>query len=372
MMGLVYELTLRKYDTRVADTPSDVPAHWKAAIYWWNDVAEQPDFWHVVSENVSALGDPRVDFRFARALKEQFAFAFDQINVELAIDFVKQRREADAKRQVEYMKLSQPDTDDVEGTFDEAFAGLLRQTEAIIEAAVAESNKNPKDGFRQANAILERTGEPLRISRTILPKGTSIRTAICTTIFGGVRSCLIAYGNDTTDWDRCLNLTKQLKQIAETDEQRRVLGEDEKIIADNKKTKEEEGRCWFCKRNHATPGCELMVPMYGDVQHDYFENKIRWRTIELRVPRCSSCKSSTAFRDFILRNTWIFVCIALFSNPIGWMILMFWVLGSIKAGVAPTLNWWSESLYRKFGPQYSDFPQYKELKSHGWEDGKRP
>ena len=101
---------------------NQLSSHWKSAIAGWNALANDPDAWHAVSDLVTALGDPRVDYRFARALRDQFAFAFDQINVELAIDFAKTGREADAKRQVEYMKLSQPDSDDIEGTFDDAFA----------------------------------------------------------------------------------------------------------------------------------------------------------------------------------------------------------------------------------------------------------
>jgi hypothetical protein len=136
------------------------------------------------------------------------------MNVELDIEFAKTGRESDAKRQVKYMKLSQPDADDVEGTFDDAFAGLLRQTEAICKAAQDETEKNHKDGLRQANLILEQTDEPLRVSRVVLEKGTAIRNAIGTTIFSAVRNCLIAYGNETEEWDECLSLAYQMSAFA--------------------------------------------------------------------------------------------------------------------------------------------------------------
>ena len=306
MMGLAYERSLKQYDTGTASTPPEVDGHWKSAIYWWNDVSSQSEFWHSISERISALGDPRIDFRFARALKEQFAFAFDQVNVELAIDFAKCGRDVDAKRQTEYMKLSQPDSDDVEGTFDDAFSGLLRQTEAIVKTAREESQKNPKVGLTKANEILSRTREQLRISRIVLQRGTLVRNAICTTVFGGVRTCLIDYGNSTKDWDRCLNLTKELKQLAETDDQCRIVDEDERIIKNNLKQQSESTSCCLCHqsvqdaRNTATNNQLILgikakykdaisFHMYGEVEKGSELGKVRFKTRSISIPMCWTC-----------------------------------------------------------------------------------
>jgi hypothetical protein len=164
-MALAIEEKLRDHAT-LDTAKTAVFDHWKHAIDVWNAVVADVDFWHSVSEIVSRLNDPRLDYLFARSLRDQFAFAFDQINVELAIDFAKAGRVADAKRQVEYMKLSQPDADDVEGTFDDAFSGLLRQTEAICKTARAETNKNPNDGLHAARlARRHLTGKPLSFGK---------------------------------------------------------------------------------------------------------------------------------------------------------------------------------------------------------------
>ena len=385
LMALGYEQSLLTNPAWKGSTPDAVEEHWETAIELWNATAEDADAWHLVSDMVSALGDPRLDYRFARSLRDQFAFAFDQINVGLAIAFAKSGREGDAKRQVEYMRLSQPEADDVEGTFDDAFAGLLRQTEAIVKAADEETDKNPRDGLRQANAILQRTDEPLRVSRIVFDKGAPIRNAIVTTIFRGVRRCLIAYGNKTQDWDECLKITAKLKLLAETPEQVRMAEDDNRAVSQNKKTRDERDLCWFCKRNKAVANCEVTIPMYGDVQHDFLTHQIRWRTIKLRVPRCTSCKSKTAFRDFFLKNSWIFLFLLFglggivvgaydgFSysliadlldvrHPqgatcllfafldgmgillIGWIVLMMWARTYLN------INFLSKRLYAKYGP----------------------
>ena len=298
-MALAIEGKLREHSTLDTDKTA-VFGYWKNAIDVWNAVVADADFWHFVSEKVTELDDPRLDYRFARSLRDQFAFAFDQVNVELAIDFAKAGRESDAKRQVEYMKLSQPDADDVEGTFDDAFSGLLRQTEAICKTARAETDKNPNDGLHQANIILEQTDEPLCVSRIVLEKGAAIRNAIVTTIFSAVRNCLIAYGNKTQEWDGCLGLTSKLENLAETPEQTRMLAEDKRIIAGNKKAKEEEETCWFCKRKYdlGRKRVNRSISLYGELRKGYQFGQVLFSQRTISVPVCSECEWKADFSNY--------------------------------------------------------------------------
>ena len=268
--------------------------HWASAIRLWNALVSDADFWHSVSEQVSSLNDPRLDYRFARSLRDQFAFAFDQINVELAIAFAKTGRESDAKRQVEYMKLSQPDTDDVEGTFDDAFAGLQKQVEAIVNAAREEANSNPKRGLAKVDEILERTKEPVQISRIIFDKGEPIRESVITTIFAGVRNCMIAYGNETNDWDGCLKRIDALKALAENDRQVTLVAEDERIIVGNKQAKEEVETCWFCKQKYdiSRPRRPQTVNLWGNMRMGAQFGQVTFSQRSIEVPMCHVCACS--------------------------------------------------------------------------------
>ncbi len=275
-------------------TLDEVRRHWNSAIQLWNAVAADSETWHEMATLVSNLGDPRLDYHFARSIRDQFAFAFDQINVELAIAFAKQDRESDAKRQVEYMALSQPDADDVEGTFDDAFAGLLRQVEAVVKVARGETEMNPQEGFRQAEAILSQTDEPLRISRIIFSKGNSIRNAIAAVIFSGVRGCLVEYGNETRDWSRCLSLTTKLKAIAETEEQTRIVANDLKTILKNRHDQLEKTICWGCKVQ--VGGAEQKTPwfidMYGPLSMGSSIGEVRFSRQRIPVCLCANCRNN--------------------------------------------------------------------------------
>ena len=349
-------LSAERNGLRSASLPQ-VDKDWHDAIGWWNGLATDADFWHAVSERVSALGDPRLDYRLARSLRDQFAFAFDQINVELAIDYAKKDREADAKRQVTYMKLSQPGTDDVEGTFDDAFAGLLRQTEAMVNAALDEAKANPTEGLRQADTILAQTDEPLRVSRIVLEKGSSIRETIVSTIFGGVRGCLIAYGNKTEDWDECLKLSEKLKDIAETEEQLKQVDEDKRIIQENKNALDIQTHCWFCKQKlddcnrddysvslygnlhtyHRPHGVVSSKIDYDKIAYDNF-GKVFFSTKSINIPCCKQCHKNAKIG----------------SHPVvSKLIAQGWHIGN-----APSQ--WEINWVAKHGTEYSLKKEFKE------------
>ena len=291
LMALGYEEHLLTDEAWRDASPEEVLEKWKSAIRYWNKVAQDAEAWHIAANIVSTLKDPRLDYRFARSLRDQFAFAFDQINVELAIAFAKAGRAADAKRQVEYMKLSQPEADDVEGTFDDAFAGLQRQVEAIVKAAREETGRNPKSGLARIDEILERTRDPVQISRIVFEKGAPIRESIVTTIFAGVRNCMIAYGNETKDWDGCLRYISALKTLAENNRQRTAVAEDEKIIAGNKKYQDEEETCWFCKHRYDSVKRRTIshVNLWGEMKAGASYGQVTFSKKTVSVSICSWC-----------------------------------------------------------------------------------
>lgn len=388
MKALATELSSIAKKLPCANT-KEIDDLWKSAIKWWNAVTADADFWHTVADMVSTLNDPRLDYRFARSLRDQFAFAFDQINVELAIDFAKAGCDSEAKRQVEYMKLSQPDADDVEGTFDDAFSGLLRQTEAICKTARAETDKNPTDGLHQANLILEQTDELLRVSRIVLEKGTPVRNAIVTTIFSAVRNCLIAYGNKTQEWGGCLELCAKLKALAETPAQEKSVAEDGKIITTNMQQNDLASlrmECWLCKsHDHLTYSSDFSVPMYGNVVKN--GHRYTWKSIKVPVPICAHCLKKYKKGEYGS-------CIAAIGTIcIGACIgAVFYATGKIKYGdfwsdgVAPGALWGffaSLVIYKISGgvlkmiygvndSKIDEYPEVTELERQGYEIGEKP
>ncbi len=274
-----------------ADTPEHRDAVWKSAIRYWNRAVASDDFWHAFVDRTTDLDDPRVGHKTIRRFRDQFAFAFDQINVELAIDFAKTGRADDAKRQIKYMELSQPDSDDVEGTFENAFSRLLRQTEAIVSTAVSEAKTAPKDGIRLANGILRQTEEPLQVSRIVFEKGAPVRNAIVASIFRGVHNCLVAFGNEVKDWRECLKLTETLAFIAETPEQKRTIETDLgmlKALADNQAKRE---HCWCCgaKMNESKGDGFKTFHLWGKMRLGSKLGAVKYQTRRIEVPVCKKC-----------------------------------------------------------------------------------
>lgn len=282
-------LSTRKKNS--SDYKNKLHAYWHEGVRYWNIVAASTECWHFISELVTYVNDPRIDYRFARSMRDQFAYAFDQINVELAISFAKCGGKSNALRQIEYMKLSQPDADDVEGTLDDAFAVLLRQTEAIVKTASEETRKNPKEGLSKCDEIINRVEETVRVSRIVLSKGASIREAIITTIFNAVRGCMVAYGNATNDWDGCLQRIIALKALAENKKQLALVEEDLQIITKNKEQKDEEETCWFCKQRYTTTNPRRLktIPFWGNLKMGTTFGQVSFSKVSVNVHLCSQC-----------------------------------------------------------------------------------
>ena len=287
MMGLAYEIELSRYGKNVVETPVDVPFHWDAAIREWNGLADDMDFWHLVSILALKLNDPRIDNRFIWSLRDQFPFAFDQINTELAINYAKLGREDDSRRQIAYMKLSQPDTDDVEGSLDDAFGGLQRQVDAIVSSAKSETKKAPSEGLNLANILLENIDEPLRISRIVLNRGSRIRKSIVTTIFEGVRFCLTLYGQATKDWKTGLSATRQLKELAETPEQLFELDKDIEVYKTLVEKEESKSACIACGAQ--VKETVAYVPMHANVTVARDGDSVLFDKKKILVPLCAKC-----------------------------------------------------------------------------------
>lgn len=335
MMGLAYELALEKYDKKEVETPEYVHTYWKAGIHWWNDIVGNVDFWRLVSEQVSILNDSRVDYRFARSLRDQFAFAFDQINVELAIEFAKVGRTADAKRQVEYMQISQPDADDVEGTFDDAFSGLLRHTEAVTRTAENEAKKHKKNGLKYVRDIWDRTEDILFVAKTLFNPGMPIRAEIVSRIFHSICTCCgwyaVSHPSDL-GFQVCLKWLKRVQTIAETPEQQARVDEQIRNVIQIRKLEEDKSQCWLCKQpvDRNDPQLHFGVIVACHPQDMYVDGqKVEMIHRTIQVPVCANCQKNGAnpqtLKDIhlyspirvLLDKGWFFEDQSISENPKG-------------------------------------------------------
>lgn len=288
--------------------------HWRLSFSHWEALANDDDFWGIVTERIRVLNDPRLTTGFARRMRQTFPIAFDQINAMLALDYAKKGRYSDARRHVVYMNETHQGLDDVERTVTEIFAPMEKRIGMMAAFAADVAQKHPEKGLKSAQDLLDSAKESLEVAKGLLDDGHSTRTQlfdlVATTCFG----CLIAYGNKTSDWEPCIALLIRAEQLAVTEDFKKRVRENLEIATRNHEAKTLHETCWFCKKNRADIGSTLEVKMYGEVRAsrkrdisemfavsterekmdilmDISGQKCEWKNISIKVPRCGGCVS---------------------------------------------------------------------------------
>lgn len=274
--------------------------HWHLSFSYWEPLADDDDFWEIVTERIRVLNDPRLTTGFARRMRSTFPVAFDQINAHLALDYAKQGRYSDARRHVTYMNETHQGLDNVEQTVSEIFEPMEKRVALMAESAVAFSRKEPESGLKAATELLESSKESLEVAKGLLDDGHCIRTQLFDSVASACFSCLIAYGNKTADWKPCINLLTKAEQLAVTEDLKKRVRENIEIAKQNHEAKVLHETCWFCKKRDANEGSAVKIKMYGEVRSDFSDlfamRKLRglgykcvWKNITISVPRCSKC-----------------------------------------------------------------------------------
>jgi hypothetical protein len=192
----------------------------------------------------------------------------------------------------------------------------------------------------------------------------------------------VPYVNRTDDWFSAQPTLEQALETARGAAARDKLHENIETLRRNITF----GACWFCKsrashEDHAAP-----LLMYGNVRRephgwDYSSYTLRWQTMTLKVPRCSTC--ARAHRPWDLRT----LLGGLLGGLVGfggyalvdWLTGQ-WFYGLLLISVLMVVGGWVGGILnrRRFGKGIRSLghgkkhPEVKKLLSEGWSFGSRP
>ena len=150
------------------------------------------------------------------------------------------------------------------------------------------------------------------------------------------------------------------------------------------KSNMEYGTCWFCKKNPADEKAAIVVKMHGEVTRTpiYGGTNIKWRKIDINVPRCSKCKALHEKKSkykglqqgwgcagFAVGTVVAFIFGVYVEN--GWGALIAFVIFGlagllIPVAMKPTTSNIRDEDYK------NEFPDVKKQKAEGWSFGEKP
>ena len=275
------------------DYRSKMCSYWDKSFSYWEQLADNDDFWDLFAERVRQFDDPRLAGGFVRRFRQEFPIAFDNINAKLAVEYAKLDVYADAKRHADYMLKTMSGLDDVQSMLNVLFDPMEQKVNRLIDNYDIKARESPSDGLKLADNLLKETEGIRRIAEALLKKGQRIRTVIVTKIVAACNRYQVWYGNKTDDWDGCLRILEFIRPMACTADSESLINKNLTTVRDNIRRDEEENVCLRCKKHKRD--CSQFAPqtvkLYGNVQKDPSrQGRVTFSIRKIMVPRCKDCK----------------------------------------------------------------------------------
>ena len=347
---------------------------WKQVYPRWQVLLNCDEFWQHLTKRVRELNDPRIRSGTTRRIRMGLPFVLNSINAKLAVQETQSNNRDEVLFHVTLMRESGFDISVVDEAICQAVVPIRETINLICTKAGKAVDKAPQRANKIIDRIIDQTSQPLLALDNLLPEGNSIREAVHDKIALLIMSAQIDFGNKTHDWQSSLEILKRTLKIAASSSVRKQIKDNIKIVEGNL----EYDTCWFCKRHGDTDKAALEVKMNGDVTRTptYNGTHIAWRTLTVRVPRCSACKSihngdrKAGYLVGLAFGLLVFV-IGMASGAVWFASLIF---GGICFAIGYGIGFGiSRSRSSIKGENYkNEFTEVKEKLSGGWSMGEKP
>ena len=342
-------------------------SHWQQAFSRWKRLLNEEGFWQRVRERIREFDDPRLTIDTACRIREGLPKALLSINAMLAVEASGMNDPTDMDFHLAIIRQSGFDDAIAEEAKHRAIVPIRDRIKAICLHSAEEIVNAPERGNKVASSLITGTAQLFKTLDSLLAEGNSTRESVHDEVALQIRSCLIAFGNETEDWRAVLGVAEKSLNIAESPFLRQKIRDDLEAIRLNA----EYMTCWFCGGACAESDSSATVMMHGNVEHVL--TQVRWQYLPVKVPRCARCKSAHK-----QTKAWrIGGIIAAFSLAIfiGIASSSFWVFLVVLGGTIAAAHGLAAATFPKGTKPESyknEFRTVKEMLSRGWKMGGRP
>ena len=342
-------------------------SHWQQAFSRWKRLLNEEGFWQRVQERIREFDDPRLTTDTARRIREGLPKALLSINAMLAVEASGMNDPTDMDFHLAVIRQSGFDNAIAEEAKHRAVAPVRDRLKAMCLHSAEEIGNAPERGNKVASSLVRDTDPLLKTLDSLLAEGDSTRESVHDEVALQVRSCLIAFGNETADWRTVLGVAKKSLSIAESPFLRQKIKDDLETISLNV----EYMACWFCGGACTDGDSSVTVMMHGNVEHVL--TQVRWQYLPVKVPRCTKCKS--AHKQSKAWKTGGIIAAFVFAFVIGIASSSFWV-GIMTLGIiiAAAHGLAAATFPKGIKPESykNEFRTVKEMLSRDWKMGGKP
>jgi len=342
-------------------------SHWQQAFSRWKRLLNEKGFWQRVIERIREFDDPRLTTDTARRIREGLPKAWLSINAMLAVESSGMNDPTDMEFHLAMIRQSGFDNAIAEEAKHRAIVPIRDRIKAICLHSAEETVDAPERGNKVASSLVSDTTQLFKTLDSLLTEGDSTRESVHDEVALQVRSCLIAFGNETEDWRAVFETAKKSLSIAESPFLRQKIEDDLETI----RTNAEYATCWFCGGACTESDSSATVMMHGNVEHVL--TQVRWQYLPVKVPRCTRCKSAhKQTKAWRIGGTITAFFLAIF---IGIASSSFWVFLVVLGATIAAAHGLAAATFPK-GTRPESYKNesrtVKEMISRGWKMGGRP
>lgn len=346
-------------------------SHWQQAFSRWKKLLNEEGFWQRMRERIREFDDPRLTADTARRIREGLPKALLSINAMLAVEASGRNDPTDMDFHLAIIHQSGFDNAVAEEAKHRAIVPIRDRIKAICLHSAEEIVNAPERGKKVASSLISDTAQLFKTLDSLLAEGDSTRESVHDEVALQVRSCLIAFGNETENWGAVLGVAEKSLNIAESPFLRQKIKDDLETI----RTNLEYATCWFCGGACTDSDSYATVMMHGNVERErvFLQTQVRWQYLPVMVPRCTRCKSAhKQTKAWRIGGTITAFFLAIF---IGIASSSFWVGVLVLGAIIAVAHGLAAATFPKGVKPESyknEFRTVKEMLSRGWKMGGKP
>ena len=377
--ALEWERTLLNGSHDEANT-KEAERYWDESMRHWYAATSEESSWSRLTARIRAIDDRSLTTGASRRIEHSLPVALTLIDARLAIRAYELGKNRHAQRHVARLNGRAVPEEALAQALRVAVDPVRAMIKTICEAAKKDRETDPAKADTVAERVLDLTAKPLGLLDVLLANDNPARVAEHDQVALTALSCLIAFGNKTTNWKRTSELIERLRSLAASTAAKERIEENCKTVRDNL----ESSRCFFCKQEESKDDATLEVKMHGNVQRipTYGGVQVTWQHCTVGVPRCPACKAAHSRLDtgmglgaLVGGLMGLPGCFAIVNaDGDAWFggLIVIGILTGIGSGIGYAIA--SSMKPKGVRPESSksEHPRIKELLAEGWAWGEAP
>jgi hypothetical protein len=354
--------------------------YWEQAYFRWNILLNHDGFWSRLTNRIREMDDLRLTTGAARRLQKGLPLVLVTINAMLAVRAAQLGNTNEARYHLGLINKSGFNKEAIAEALRQATVPIIDRIKVMCASAESESKNDPTKGDEIIGNFFKQVTPELTTLDIILPKGHAIRDSAHDEVASIILPIVVAFCEKTSKRSETQKIMEQALSIAASESIRQRI---ERNIEVNKSNME-YGTCWFCKKNPSDEGAAIVVKMHGEVTRTptYRGTNIKWRKIDIKVPRCNKCKAlhdkKSKYKStqggwgcagFAIGTVLAFIFGVFVEN--GWGAIISFVIFGLAGLLIPVAMKPTKSNIRDEDYK-NEFPDVKKQKAEGWSFGEKP